>query len=350
MPANRQEASKLDSKVLVTGASGFIGWHLANALVARGDDVACLVRKTSNVDRLRPLGVRLVYGDVTDPASLAPAVERADVVYHVAGCTTALRRQQYDEVNRQGTRNLLAACAGRTTPPVLVAVSSMAAVGPAVDVRERKETDLPVQVSHYGRSKRAAELAARQFADRVPVTVVRPAMVLGEGDPIGIQLFRPIARFGVHVVPGMGRDRHSVIHAADLAQLLIAAAERGARLKPDEEGPAAPIAGCYFSACNEQPSYAELGRMVASALGRRGVLVVPTPPRTVWAIAAFNFVISQIRRRQVYLNFDRVGELRAGAWRGSTETTRQQLGFSVDAPLADRLRQTAQWYRQEGWV
>ena len=80
MPANRQEASKLDSKVLVTGASGFIGWHLANALVARGDDVACLVRKTSNVDRLRPLGVRLVYGDVTDPASLAPAVERADPV------------------------------------------------------------------------------------------------------------------------------------------------------------------------------------------------------------------------------------------------------------------------------
>ncbi|NQU24652.1 MAG: NAD(P)-dependent oxidoreductase [Candidatus Nealsonbacteria bacterium] len=339
-----------DSKVLITGASGFIGWHLAQALIARGDEVACLVRKTSNVDRLRPLGVRLVYGDVTDPASLAPAVAAANVVYHVAGCIMALRRRQYDEVNHQGTRNLLAACAAQTTPPVLVAVSSMAAVGPAVDGRPRTETDHPVQVSSYGRSKRAAELAAREFADRVPVTIVRPAMVMGEGDPVGIQLFRPIARFGIHVVRCRGRERQSVIHAADLAQLLIASAERGVRLKPDEEGPAAPIAGCYFSDCDEHPSYAELGRMVAVALGRRRVLVMPTPPRTLGGIAAFNLVISQIRRRPMYINFDRLGELTAGSWLGSTEAARQQLGFSVDVSLAERLRQTAEWYRQEGWV
>ena len=350
MLTNRQKVTALNSKVLVTGASGFVGSHLASALVARGDDVACLVRKTSNVDRLRPLGVRLVYGDVTEPASLAPAVERVDVVYHVAGCTSALRRQQYDDVNRQGTRNLLAACAGRTTPPVTVAVSSIAAVGPAVDGRERTATDLPVQVSHYGRSKRAAELAAREFADRVPVTVVRPTMVIGEGDPIGILMFRPIARFGIHVVRCWGRDRQSIIHVADLAQLLIAAAERGVRLKPDEEGPAAPMAGCYFASCDEQPSYAELGRMVAVALGRRGVLVVPSPPRTLGGLALFNLVVSQIRRRPLYINFDRLGELTAGSWLGSTEAVRQQLGFSVDVPLAERFRQTAEWYRREGWL
>jgi uncharacterized protein YbjT (DUF2867 family) len=73
------------ARVLVTGASGFIGFHLVDAPMARGDEVTALVRTTSNVGRIQPLGVRLAYGDVTDPKSLPAAVAGHWIVYHLAG-------------------------------------------------------------------------------------------------------------------------------------------------------------------------------------------------------------------------------------------------------------------------
>ncbi len=223
------------SKVLVTGAAGFIGSHVIRALLERGDEVTGLVRKTSSLDRLKSLGIELAYGDVTDRASLAAAVPRRQTVYHLAGCTLALRAERYYQVNEQGVRNLAETCAAQDTPPVLVTVSSLAAAGPAPDDRLRTPDDPPAPVSHYGRSKRAGELAAEQFAARVPITIVRPPIVLGEADQYGLPMFRSIAWFGVHPVPGLGRRRYSVVHAADLARLLILAAERGSRLRPGRE-------------------------------------------------------------------------------------------------------------------
>ena len=117
------------AKVLVTGGSGFIGTHLVAALSARGDEVTCLVRKSSRLTGLRQPGVRLVYGDVTDRECLGAAVAGQDVVYHVAGRTQALVPRFFYQVNQHGVANVARACAGRTTPPVLVSVSSLAAAG-----------------------------------------------------------------------------------------------------------------------------------------------------------------------------------------------------------------------------
>jgi len=339
------------AKVLVTGGSGFIGSHLIDALVAQGEEVTCLVRTTSRLDRLRPLGVRLVSGDVTDQDSLPAAIEGQQIVYHVAGCTRAVYTRQYYQINGQGIRNVAQSCAEQQpTPPVLVIVSSLAAAGPATDARPRTEADPLVQVSHYGRSKRAGELAAERLADRVPTTIVRPPIVLGEGDRMGLNMFRMVARFGLHMVPGLGRHRFSLIHADDLVELLILAARRGTRLEPNAEDGSSSPRGYYFAACDEHPTYAELGRMVAAALGRRRVLVLPTPKRTVWVVGAVAEVVSRIRRRPLYLNLDRAREAAAGSWRCSSQAAIDELGFSVAAPLADRLRQTAQWYRREGWL
>lgn len=338
------------AKVLVTGANGFIGSHLAEMLVARGDEVSCLVRKTSSVDRLRPLHARLVYGDVTDRDTLPAAVAGNEIVYHVAGCTRALKVGQLYQVNEQGVRNVARTCAEQPTPPVLVTVSSLAAAGPAPDGQLRTEADPPAPVSQYGRSKRAGEQAAEEFAHRVPTTVVRPPIVLGEADRVGLEMFRMICRFGVHLVTKLGRDRFSVIHVADLATALILAAERGTRLKADGTAAGSSSQGYYFAACDEHPTYADLGRMVAAALGRRRVLVVPSPPRMVWPVAAINEVMGRIRRRPLYLNFDKAREIRAGSWLCSPQAAKDDLRFSVAAPLAERLRQTARWYREEGWL
>ena len=220
------------TKVLVTGASGFIGFHLVRALRARGDDVTCLVRKTLTVTSLEAAGVRLVHGDITDRDSLGGPVAGQEAVYQLAGCLRAIKPQELFRVNEEGVRNLAETCAEQPTPPVLLVVSSLAAVGPAVDEQPRREGDPPAPVSNYGRSKLAGERAAQQLAAEAPVTVVRPPVVFGEADPAMRSVFGMIARFGIHLAPGLTPHRFSVIHADNLAELMILAAERGRRMKP----------------------------------------------------------------------------------------------------------------------
>lgn len=336
-------------RVLVTGASGFIGWHLVRALADRGDRVRCLVRTTSNIDRIRPLGVGLVHGDLRDRAALAEAVADCRVVYHLAGCTKALRPRTFFDINEAVVRRLAEVCAEQPSPPVLVAVSSLAAAGPAVDGRLRVEADPPEPVSTYGKSKRAGEVVLEQRAGDLPITIVRPPIVVGEGDLASLEIFRPIAKFGLHVVPGWGRECFSLIHATDLAEGLILAAETGRRLPPLEAEHTPPGEGYYYVASDDHPTYADFGRMIGQALGRR-VRVVPTPPRTVWLAAALSELGGRLRSQASPLNFDKAREARAGSWICSPQKARDELGFAVTVPLAERLGQTAAWYRKQGWL
>jgi nucleoside-diphosphate-sugar epimerase len=336
------------AKVLVTGASGFIGSHVAEALVARGDEVAALVRPSSRADWLRSLGVSLAYGDLSDPDALRAATAGRSVVYHVAGLTRALRAKDLFRVNEQGVQNV--ACAEQLDPPVLIVLSSLAAAGPSPRGRPRTDADPLHPVSKYGRSKRAGELAAERFAHRVPITVVRPPIVFGERDRAGLGMFKSIARTGFHLVPGWALNTYSLIHAADLAQLLILAAQRGARLPPaDSPGSPSPQ-GYYFAAGDEHPTWRELGRMIRDALGRRWHLMLPIAVPAIWIAGAVTEMAGWICRYPFYLKIDKVREVSAGSWTCSPEKAAEELGFSVAAPLAHRLGQTARWYRDAGWL
>ena len=345
------------ANVLITGATGFIGFHLASRLVAEGSTVSCLVRPTSDVERLRRMNVRLIRGDVTDQESISQAVAGQDTVFHVAGLTKTMDPVDYFRINGLGARNVARACAQRTTPPVLVTVSSLAATGPAWENRPRVESDEPHPVSFYGRSKLAGERAVRQFARWAPISIVRPPIVIGEADRTGLALFQTVARFGVHLVPCMiRRPRHSVIHADDLCELLLLAADKGKRILPTGKHPDRPLdparqaQGTYFAASEIDPTYSELGRMLGEAVGRRHVVRVPAMRSIVWLVAGAGEVVSRIRNQPVYLDIDKAREATAGSWLCSAQAAADELGYHVGAPLSDRLAQTAEWYRKEGWL
>jgi nucleoside-diphosphate-sugar epimerase len=344
------------AKCLVTGASGFIGTHLVPALVARGDDVSCLVRRTSKLSNLQGLSVRFQQGDITDPESLAPAMADVDAVYHLAGLTKALSVEQMIRANAGGIQNLMEAAARLPNPPVMVYVSSLAAAGPAVGDRPLEPQDLPRPVSHYGRSKLMGEIAAARLAGRVPLSIVRPPIVIGESDLLALDLFYNVSAFHVHLVPGFRPTRYSVIHAQDLAQAIILAAERGKRVRADdyqvenERVTALSGEGIYYAADEEMPTFSEVGQLIARGLGRKRVTCIRTPHAAAWVLAAISEGVGKLIRKPMSLNLDKVREAIAGSWICSPASAEAELGFRPAAPLSDRFQQTAEWYAKEGWL
>ena len=283
---------------------------------------------------------------MSDPTSLRAAMVGAQVVYHLAGALTARRPQDFQRVNSAGLAGLAEACAQRPDPPVLVILSSLAAGGPSPAGRPRTEEDPAGPVSHYGRSKLAGEQAARAHASQVPVTIVRASWVFGEWDRDTLAVFRTV-RYGLHLIPVARTNRYSLIHAADLADFLVLAAQRGERCGPDL--PAG--GGLYYAAAEPTLDYAGIGRMAATAMERGRLRVLHLPRLLTLAMAGVPQLLSRaLGRPPSIVNLDKAREGFAGSWVCSAEKAQRQLGFSPSAPLADRMRQTASWYQERGWL
>ncbi len=335
--------------VLVTGASGFIGGHLVRRLHGEGHRITCLVRPTSDLRLLKSFDPEFVFGDVTDVDSLRQSLDSClnsvDIVYHLAGATKCLQTRELERVNIDGVRHIARACADCSNPPVLILVSSLAAAGPTIANRLRIESDEPTPVSNYGHSKLAGEHEALRRCNHVPITIVRPPIVLGEADRDGLNLFDSIARWNLHFVPGMSDELFSVIHGDDLAEALILAAEKGHRTKSMDSHD-----GIYFATSRETPTYAELGKMIGDAVGRVHVRIIHNPKFAVWAIAVINELAGQIRRRPHILGVDKAREATAGSWACDGSALQRDTGFAPAYSLQQRLAQTVQWYHDQGWL
>jgi nucleoside-diphosphate-sugar epimerase len=337
------------SSVLVTGATGFIGLHLVEALVRRGERVRCLVRRTSRTDALSKLGVELAIGEPDQPAGLESALADVELVFHVAGITRAFSPEEFERVNRDGTARLATACAALPRPPRLVYVSSISATGPAPRGQIRIESDPAAPLSSYGRSKLGGEQALQLHAAKVPATIVRPGIVFGPRDPDVLRIMKFIQAARCHISPGMHPPALSYIYVADLVELLLRAADRGARLPAVQNGK--PGQGHYFAVAAEHPTYAELGKIVRPMLKRPWAPVISIPGPVAWCVAGMTEGLSRLRGgRTDALNLDKIREALSSSWACSGEAARRELDFVPAAPLAQRLRETVEWYRCEGWI
>lgn len=324
-------------RVLVTGANGFLGSHLVEELLSRGQQVRGLVRRTSDLRWLEGLDLELAYGEVTDPASLPAAVREAQIVYHLAGVTKARSQPDYDRVNHQGTVNLLEAC--RQHHPGLekfVLVSSLAAAGPSAEGRLLRETDLCRPVSDYGRSKLLAEQAAALFMDRLPITVVRPPAIYGPRDKDFLVYFGMLRR---HLRPllGWGERRLSICHVRDAAVGIILA------------GQSPRSAGQIYFISGQETTWDELTRIMTAALKVR-TLTVRVPLFAVHLAAFWAEMFAPLMREAPVLDRRKAREMSQRCWTCDWSKARDELGYRPSVPLLEGIRETVEWYREAGWL
>ncbi len=321
-------------KALVTGATGFVGSHLAEALRRRGDEVTALVRSPKKAEALGPLGVRMVPGDLHDAGSLSRAVEGQDVVFHVAGVVAARDEREFMRCNRDGTASLVAAASGAGASR-FVLVSSMAAGGPAVPGRPLTGAEPARPVTAYGRSKLAAEAAVT--AGTLPWVIVRPPTVYGPRDREVLKVFR-MARLGLAPVFGDGSQQLSAVHGADLADALVAA------------GTAAATVGKIYYACHpEVVTSAEFVRAVGNAMGRR-LSLVPIPALVGRALLAVTEAAARVTGQPTILTRDKANEFFQSAWIGDPGPLTRDSGWRAAHDLRSGLTDTYRWYRNAGWL
>ncbi len=251
---------------LVTGATGFVGSHVVDALLARGHRVRCTVRRTSDLAWLAGKPHEAVEGDLRDGRALDRAMEGVDAVYHVAGVLSAASLAKYRAGNWQATKHVCDA-AVRARVRRLVQVSSLAATGPS-NGRPPVDEETPcAPISMYGRTKLDGEREAWRHRDAIEVAAVRPPAVYGPRDRGLLDMFKLLGS-GVRPAIG-GPKRLSIVHVEDLARGIV------------EVGEHPRAAGEVFFLCNERThSFDELMGFILAGLGR-GAVRVPVPDRVV---------------------------------------------------------------------
>jgi|WetSurMetagenome_2_1015567.scaffolds.fasta_scaffold15841_3 dihydroflavonol-4-reductase len=321
-------------KILITGATGFIGSHLVDALAATDAEIFALVRDPARLPAESARRVRAIVGELADVPRLPVA---PDLVYHLAGLTKTLNSKDYYTVNAKGTASLLDALDRQGHRPKVVVLSSVAAGGPSSWGGRRREGDPPEPMTPYGKSKLEGEREALARKDRFPIILLRPAAVYGPRDYDFLELFRTVER-GIVLSIGFKKRLLSLCYVRDLVRALIRAAE-----VPLPSGEIVNIAEAA------PHTMAEFGRLADTYMGGRARNIV-LPMGVAYAGVLASQFLSTLARRPSPINKDKYRDYRQAGWVVDVEKSRDLLGFTADTPLEEGLRETIGWYLRNGWL
>lgn len=319
-------------KALVTGATGFIGSHLVDALIREGFEATCLVRNPSNLKFLSEFNVKLVSGDCTVKESFENAVKDVDYVFHIAGMTKAHCEADFCTANIKGTENIVqAVIENNSRIKRFIYLSSLAAAGPSRDCKPLKEDCEPAPVSVYGKTKLEGEKIVIAHKDKMPVTIIRPPAVYGPRDR-DLLIFFKMVKSGL--IPYWGRCYYSFLYIEDLINGIISSA-----LKKEAEGE------ILFMSDGNIYSSDDIICAISDAVQKRPVKL--TVPRFIMPLLGF---ISEKTKGVNIINTDKIKEMQHTHWTCDTTKAIERLKFKPKVKIKEGAKWTADWYRIHQWL
>ena len=328
----------MSGRVLITGASGFVGYHLIQEALAKGLEVYAAVRRSSQVDHLRDLPVTFTYPDFTDLKSLRADLEmhQYDYIIHAAGITKALHRKEYDLVNAEYTLNLgQAICETQLPLKKFVFISSLAAVGPSLNGHPITESDAAHPVTPYGKSKLLAELYLSTLY-ALPIIILRPTAVYGPRDRDLFIVLKAISR-GIEPYIGRKDQRLSFIYVKDLATATLDALH-------------SEITRKAYNVSDGVPYNRYALADISKAILQKQTLRVHLPGPLVRVMALAQETVGRLRGQMPALNLDKLPELTAANWSCSIDHIKEDLGFVPRYSFEKGLTETIQWYKEQQWL
>lgn len=322
-------------KAFITGATGFIGSHLADTLLNDdNNEIRCLVRSGHKWLTGKP--VNIIKGDLHSLDALKEGMQGVDVVFHLAAIVKAPSKNIFTRNNVDATENVIRT-AQRLGVKKIVILSSLAATGPSFS-RPVTETDPLMPVSMYGESKKEMEeMLKRVVRDEDSVTVLRPPAVYGPREDQIFSVFKAASN-GIFPIIGDGDlTRLSLVHVQDVVQGLLLAAKNNQ-----------PHINTYFISSEKTYTWNEIKAATAHALGKR-IYSIPINPGLVKKISGIIEDIASVIGKYPVINREKAAEL-VLEWTCSVDKAKNELGYSQKVSLEDGINQTIDWYKVHNWL
>ena len=331
------------NKILITGASGFIGSFIVEEALRRDMEVWAAVRKTSSREYLQDSRINFIELDFRSKEALVAQLgaHEFDYVVHAAGVTKCLDKEDFRRINTQGTIYLVDALIDLRMPiKRFVYLSSLSVFGniherqPYQDITER---DCPRPNTAYGKSKLEAERYLDSIGNDFPYIILRPTGVYGPRERDYFLMAQSVARH-VDFAAGFKRQDITFVYVLDVVQAVFLALDRGMSGRK------------YFLSDGEVYRSADFSSLLKKELGVGWMLRIVAPLWVLRIITFFGEKIANATRKPIALNNDKYNILKQRNWRCDIEPTMDELGYHPHYKLADGVRLSVKWYRENGWL
>ncbi|RLD54388.1 MAG: NAD(P)-dependent oxidoreductase [Bacteroidetes bacterium] len=325
-------------KVLITGASGFIGSFLVEEALKEGYDVYAGIRESSNLRYLTNPKINYVYIDFSNKESLKKQlvkIDKFDFIIHCAGVTKTCNKKLFDIVNYQYTKNLIDALLETSkVPEKFIFVSSLAAYGPGQkDVEPIKLTDTPKPVSYYGKSKLKTEQYIKSLKD-FPYLIFRPTGVYGPREKDYYVMYKSIKQ-GIETYINTKKQLISFIYVKDLSRLIVGALNSEI------------INKSYFVSDLKEYTAQEFNWLIKKKLIKKTISLV-FPGFLVKILAFINEKVSCLFSSKIpTLNTEKFKEISQKNWLCDSSALVKDFNFKPEYNLSKGLDETLQWYKKE---